>query len=466
MAYEVRVPRLGWSMEEGTFVRWLKQPGDVVAAGDLLFEIEGEKALQEVESIDAGTLYIPPDAPQPGSTVAVGAVLGYLLAPGEAAPAPSPAAGQPEAAGPPADKADANNGNGSSAALPAAGPAVRRLARELGVDLADVTPSDKSGRISRADVEVVAEGKRRFSSTADTTATAEPSTSASRPIATPRARRVARELGVDWTVLQGTGRHGRIRAADVHRQPVEAARPSAASDQSPLRPAARMSPRRQAIANRLRASRDLTVPVTLTTTADVTNLVALREQFRSHPSGVVPTYADVIGCLVARVLRRHAQLAVRWDDAHTALMPIDAEAIHVGIAVDTPDGLLVPVVRDVLGKSLLSVAEESKLLAERARSGRLRAGDMQDAAITISNLGAYGIDAFTPVINDPQVVILGLGAIRREPVVLADERIVARQRMTLSLTFDHAAVDGAPAAAFLQDVSAALENAAAYLLGE
>ncbi len=227
-----------------------------------------------------------------------------------------------------------------------------------------------------------------------------------------------------------------------------------------------MSPRRQAIADRLRASRDLTVPVTLTTTSDATNLAALREQFKSHPAGIVPTYADLIACLVARVLRRHAQLAVHWDDDHRSLIPIGADGIHVGIAVDTPDGLLVPVLRDVLGKPLLSVAEESRLLSDRARSGRLRAAEMQGGAITISNLGAYGIEAFTPVINDPQVAILGLGAIRREAVVLADERIVPRQRLTLSLTFDHAAVDGAPAAAFLRDVSEALENAAAHLLGE
>ncbi len=150
MAYEIRVPRLGWSMEEGTFVRWLKQAGETVAAGELLFEIEGEKALQEVESVDAGTLYIPPDAPQPGTAVAVGGVLGYLLAPGESAPTSSPVADQPDAVGQLKELPTvAQQGIGDSAALPAAGPAVRRLARELGVDLADVTPGDKTGRISR-----------------------------------------------------------------------------------------------------------------------------------------------------------------------------------------------------------------------------------------------------------------------------------------------------------------------------
>jgi pyruvate dehydrogenase E2 component (dihydrolipoamide acetyltransferase) len=454
MPYEIRVPRLGWSMEEGTFVRWLKQSGEAVAVGDLLFEIEGDKAVQEIESVDAGVLYVPEDAPQPGSVVLVGALLGYVLAPGELPPAtPQDRSGPPIAAPtPPA--------NGDSAAAPAAGPAVRRLARKLGVDLGDVLPTGKSGRISRSDVELYAEAQQLAAGVVRQQSPARLVPSTARAIATPRAKRVAGELGIDWTGLQGTGRDGRIREADVlraRREPIIASTPS--------QPAGRLSPRRKAIAQRLRAARDHVVPVTLTTVADATNLGALREQFKSHPSGIVPTYADLVACLVARVLMRHPELAVVWSEDHGALLPMTG-AIHVGIAVDTPAGLLVPVLRDVLARPLASIALESRELIERARAGRLKSADVDGGAITISNLGAYGIDAFTPVINPPQIAILGLGAIRREPVVLADDRIAPRDRVTLSLTFDHAAVDGAPAAAFLRDVVGALENAAAWLLSQ
>jgi pyruvate dehydrogenase E2 component (dihydrolipoamide acetyltransferase) len=264
---------------------------------------------------------------------------------------------------------------------------------------------------------------------------------------------------VDWTELTGSGRDGRIREQDVR------AAQSANRQPAAHRSGEQLTPRRRAIAERLRRSRDLTVPVTLTTTADVTNLVALRQQFRDSGARVVPAYTDIIGSLAARALVRHPRLCVRWDEEHRGLLPIDPDAIHVGIAVDTAGGLLVPVVRDILRKSLVAVAEESRRLAERARSAGLTAAEMQSAVLTVSNLGGYGIDAFTPVINLPEVAILGLGAVRREPVVLDDDRIVVRERMTLSLTFDHAAVDGAPAAAFLQDLSSMLGQPAAHLLG-
>lgn len=431
-------------MEEGILVRWLKQPGEPVAAGELLFELEGEKALQEIASLDAGILHLPDDAPALGSTVPVGALLGYLLAPGEPPPSTQARASQSQ-------PASVVKRPAKPIGRPAAGPAARRLARELGVNLAEISGS---GRVTREDIaRVAASGLQPKQGDAqdgnDRTSI--------RPIATPRARRAARESGVDWTRLVGSGRGGRVREADVR---AAAGRASASQGQNLL------TPRRKAIAQRLRQSRDLTVPVTLTTTADVTNLVSLRQQLKAGGASPTPTYADLVASLVARVLRRHPRLAVRWNAAHDALFAVPESEYHIGIAVDTDSGLLVPVVRDLLGKSVMAVANESRQLTERARAGRLTSAEMESAVLTISNLGAYGIDAFTPVINLPEATILGLGAIRREPVVEADDRIVVRERMVLSLTFDHAAVDGAPAAAFLADIAAALANPAAQLLGD
>ena len=218
-----------------------------------------------------------------------------------------------------------------------------------------------------------------------------------------------------------------------------------------------ISKRRRAIAERLVVSRQQTVPVTLTTRADATNLVNLREQFQSvGGTAVIPSYQDFITKLVAEVLMRHPLLAGRWDD-DAIVLPGDDE-IHIGMAVDTDDGLLVPVIRDVRGLSLIQLADYTRQLIHRARGGKLSAADLQGSVFTITNLGAFGIDAFTPTINYPEAAILGLGAIRREPVVLDDGQIVSRYQLTLSLTFDHRIVDGAPAARFLQDLVSAIAS--------
>lgn len=432
MPFEIRIPRLGWSMEEGVFVGWLKQPGERVAMGDPLYELESDKALQPVESIDEGLLFVVPDAPAAGATVAVGTLLGYLLAVGEAPPATSPPSG-------PAATAATTPPPGGAPTNAAAGPAARRLARALDVDLASVAGTGKRGRITCEDVAARSQSA--------TVAIAMPTQPITKRVASPRARRVASELGVDWKALAGTGRNGRVREADVR-----AARSTSTARGIPL------SPRRKAIAERLRKSRERTVPVTLTTIADATNLVAWREQFRRSDGGIVPAFTDIFASLVARTLSLHPQLTVRWEPGQDALIPLGRDELHVAIAVDTPDGLLAPVVRCVADKSPVDVARESRSLIERARQGRVTSAEMQDAAITITNLGGFGIDAFTPVINYPEIAILGLGAIRFEPAVTRDGRIEPRQRITLSLTFDHAAVDGAPAAAFLRDVVMAVET--------
>ena len=224
-----------------------------------------------------------------------------------------------------------------------------------------------------------------------------------------------------------------------------------------------LTSRRNVIAQRMVASRQQTVPVTLTTKADATNLVNLREQFKTTGGeSPIPGYQDIITKLVAGVLRQYPLLAGRWEE-DAIVLPAENE-LHLGMAVDTDDGLLVPVLRNAAQLSLIELAARSRQLADQARAGKLAAADMQGSVFTITNLGAFGIDAFTPIINVPETAILGLGAIRREPVALDDGDIVSRHQLTLSLTFDHRILDGAPAARFLQDIATAIANPSAALL--
>jgi pyruvate dehydrogenase E2 component (dihydrolipoamide acetyltransferase) len=275
--------------------------------------------------------------------------------------------------------------------------------------------------------------------------------------ATPRARRVASELGVDVRQLHGSGRNGRIRAADVEqaaeRGVVVQTRPATAST-------APISSRRRTIADRMLASVRQTAPVTLTTRADATHLVGLRQQFKAAGQAIVPAFTDIIAKLAALALAQHPDVAARWEQDQI----VSPERLDIGIAVDTDAGLLVPVLRDVPALSLPELSRQSRELIERARTGKLSVAEMQGGVFTITNLGSYGIDAFTPIINAPETAILGLGAIRREAVVLDDDRIVPRDQMTLSLTFDHRVVDGAPAARFLATLRGMIENPSAWLL--
>ena len=398
MAREVRVPRLGWSMEEGTFVRWLKQDGDPVRVGEPLFELEGEKALQEVECLDEGVFRALPDAPAPGTVVAVGTLLGYVLSeseppPWEAGPAPS-------------------NDPGCA----------RKTSR--------VTEEPRGRR-------PVHQGPG-------------PPASVVRPTSSPRARRVAEELGVAWKTLAGTGRNGRVREQDVRLAAANA-------------PGVPISPRRRTIAERMLASLRQTAPVTLTTRADACALVALRARFKEGSQvSDVPSYTDVVAKMVAEVLGEHPLLGGRWRGDRIELP--GGSGIHIGIAVDTAEGLVVPVIRDVGNRTIREVVGESRRLIDRARRGTLTASDLGDGVFTITNLGAFGVDAFTPIINVPETAILGLGAIRREPAFMDDGTVAAREFITLSLTFDHRVIDGAAAARFLQSLCQAMAKPSGALM--
>jgi pyruvate dehydrogenase E2 component (dihydrolipoamide acetyltransferase) len=404
MPIEITVPRLGWSMEEGRFLGWLKEPGAAVTAGEPLFTLENDKAAQDVESLDDGILAIPADAPRPGDTVLVGARLGFLLAAGETVP-DEPANGKPEqgpvtpdpvmtapAAG---AAAAALPETGSPAGSPPASPRARAAAARLGVDVAAVAPGGTAGRVRERDVVAAA---------------AHQTAGSSRPAAGP----------------------GDLAAASLRRT----------------------------IAERMMASLANTAPVTLTCRADATNLVSLRGQFKAAGTGAVPAYTDIIAKLVALALEEHPALAARWEDGRVVL----PEAIHIGIAVDTEAGLVVPVIRDVPGLPLVELARRSRALVAAARARTASPADLRGGSFTITNLGSFGIESFTPIINHPETAVLGLGRIGPEAVPLADGGLGVRERVALSLTFDHRVVDGAPAARFLQAVVRGIENPAARLL--
>jgi pyruvate dehydrogenase E2 component (dihydrolipoamide acetyltransferase) len=395
MPHEVRVPRLGWNMEEGVFVAWLKRDGEAVRAGEPLFTLEGDKSTQDVEATDSGVLRVAPDAPRPGAAVTVGTLLGYLAEPGEAAPE-----------------------------RPRTWEEVMADVLAEGEPAESPAPPAPEPRSASAPVAV---------RTAD------------RQKASPRARRVAAELGLDWKAVRGSGKGGRVRERDVRAVPTPAP----------------VSATRQVIAARMLASLRTTAPVTLTTTADATNLVNIRTQLKAaqSPGQALPTYTDLVVKLTALALRGHPALNARWEEDRV----VHADGIHIGIAVDTEAGLLVPVVRDVPDLPLRQLAERTRDLVERARARRLRAEEMQCGTFTVSNLGAYGVDAFTPIINLPECAILGVGRIHARPAVVGGQ-VVPRDELTLSLTFDHRIVDGAPAARFLGTVRTYLENPAAWLL--
>ncbi len=435
MAAEIRVPRLGWSMEEGTFLGWKKRAGEIVTVGEILYELEGEKATQEIESLDAGVLHVAPGCPPAGTVVPVGALLGCIAAEGEAVQWPSAAVAETQTrkSAPVVE---------SRLSITHAPPSIRRRARELGVSVDELLGHGETGRVKQRDVQVSAK--------VELIATLPPATDrTSAAKSSPRARRAARERGIDWRNLHGSGKNGRVRERDV----LAAAGTSASVLGENSIP---VSSRRRTIAQRMVQSLERTAPVTLTARADVTRLVELRASLKAAGGDSVPAYGDFVARLVAIELEKHPLLAGRWEE-NRIVLPQPGH-IHIGIAVDTNEGLLVPVLRDVALLSVEEIAYQSRELAQKARDNRLTAAEMQGAVFTITNLRSYGIDAFTPIIHWPQTAILGLGAIRREPVFVENDRVVAHQLMTLSLTFDHRVIDGAPAARFLADLVAAIEH--------
>jgi pyruvate dehydrogenase E2 component (dihydrolipoamide acetyltransferase) len=457
MATEIVMPRLGWTMEEGVLVEWLKKDGDTVHVGDQLFSVESDKALNEVEAFEEGILRIPPDSPAIGTTIPVGGLLAYLVQPGEAIPFKEATAQPPQAVvstNPAISQSSivmaAAQANGSG--MPNISPRARRVARELGVDWTTLKGSGRTGRIVERDVRAALEQ-----------ATVTPSIE--QPIeVSPVARRAAQELGVDLAAVGAQMPGKRITRQDVER--VAATHVNQPANASPGDQRIPVSRVRAVIAERMTASSQTSAPVTLTTEVDATELVKLRKQLKGDQpvsDRPVPSYNDLLAKLCAVALAEHPMLNARLDGDTIVL----SSEVNIGIAVDTERGLLVPVLRDVGAKSLRQIAAESAGLIEKTRSGTLSGDAMQGGTFTISNLGPYEIDAFTPIINLPECAILGIGRIVAKVVVVDSEaeQTAIRQMLFLSLTFDHRLVDGAPAARFLQRVKQFIEQPYLWLVG-
>ncbi len=419
MAFEVILPKQGWSAEEAQFVAWLKQPGESVKAGEVLFSVETEKAVQEIEALDSGILHLLPNGPQPGDTVKIAQVIGYLLAPGENAPAGESLGGgtrsvasaveqQPrQSVAVQRDQTAGTRVTGGRAVSPRAA----RRAIATGADLRNVTGSGKGGRIREADV-VAAIPKESI---------------AGQPI---------------WRPKQP----GPSPIAPIPAPPV--------APPIPGRPE-KITTLRRTVADRMHRSKTLTAPVTLTTRADAGALVKLREGLKAKGKKTVPAYGDIIMREVAQALLEHPALNARWEEDHIRY----PESVNIGFAVDTEAGLVVPVVRDAAKLALPELADLTRDLAERAKSRRLSVEEMSGGTFTITNLGMAGIDAFTPIVNWPECAVLGVGRITKEPVANG-KQVVVGDRLWLSLTFDHRIVDGAPAARFLDALSKKIETVA------
>ena len=411
MSYEIVMPRLGWNMEEGTLVEWLKKDGETVTQGETVCTIEGDKAATEIESFESGILKIPDTSPQPGLTVPVGTVLGYIVSEQEV------------------DSFEPN--------------AVRTV--DTGGDRIQVTASGGIEPVGGEKVER-ASGVTRANESKIGSAAA-PGRSHGEPAISPRARRAAEGADIDWRQLKGSGRSGRI----VERDLLEAVArlKEGLTDPQVVGSSAATGDRRGVIARRMVESHQTSAPVTLNTEVDVTALTALfSETFQ-------PSWYVLMARIAAAALAEHPLMNAAWRDG-----VVLNEGIHIGIAVDTDDGVIVPVIRDVAAKPLQVLAEESKRLVEAARAGKLTLDQLQGGTFTLTNLGMYDIDAFTPIIHLPQCAILGLGRVTPKVVVLDEESgsTDIRRMMSLSLTFDHRVVDGAPAARFLRRIKQLVEE--------
>jgi pyruvate dehydrogenase E2 component (dihydrolipoamide acetyltransferase) len=430
---DVIMPKMGDAMTEGKVIRWYKNAGDVVKKGEPLLEIETDKVNLDLEAEQDGTL--GDVAAAAGQMVEVGGVLATILAEGEKA-APK--------------RAVVSAKDQESKPTPDTAPSRRAIDKKDSIkkstgDYADAIDM-KAPRIDRpapaANVAAMpqAEGGRRRSS--------------------PLARKMARDMGVSLEQIQGSGPGGRIVASDIKNFKPAAAAPQSQKPKAPVLPPMQkletkdipLSAMRRTIAKRLAESTGPIPHFYLTAEYDVTNLMALREQL-NEIEGIKTSVNDFIVRAAALALRHHPNVNASWgDDAIT-----QHGEVHIGIAVSTPEGLITPVVRNADEKSVSDIAAEVRALADKAKNRKLMPAEYQGSTFTLSNLGAWGIEQFTAIINPPNVAILAIGAATAQPVVI-DRQVVIRDRMKVTMSCDHRVVDGALGAEYLRTLRAYLEQ--------
>lgn len=428
MATQVKLPRLGQGMDEGKVLQWLKGEGDTIEKGDELYEVETEKVNVEVEAPAGGTiLKVLVDA---GETVAIGTTLAWIGEAGEAIPE-----GSENGSG--AGSADGRAASDAEASAPS--PASSQPAPSAPAPQAPAAEAPKSSRPAGA-------GSDRVK-------------------ASPLARRIASERGIELSAVQGSGPDGRVVARDVEGLAQQGAAASAPTAAVPVAPTGEgferieLTSMRRTIARRLGEAWSAPSFI-LDRNVDMTAANELRARMlKAVGEGEVrPTVSDILTKAVAVALRRHREMNAWWNEDSI----LQFEAAHVGLAVATDAGLVVPVIRDAHAKTVREIAADRKLLVDKARAGKLQPAEFEGGTFSISNLGMMGIDRFTAVLNPPQAGILAVGATVDTPVVI-DRRVEIRPMMTISLTCDHRTVDGAVGARFLQTLVEHLEDPTSML---
>ena len=431
MANITLMPKLSDTMTVGTLVKWLKKEGDVIKTGDMLAEVETDKATMELESYFDGTL-LKIFSPA-GSQLPIGAALCAIGKPGEKVEAPAPKA------------------------APAAAPAAPVVAAPAPAPVAVAAPAPAPKPAAPASAPAAPAGRVKIS---------------------PLARKLAEEKRIDFTRVKGTGPGGRIVRADIlaaeKNPPPAAAKPARAEaaptwgyrsvlDKSPVQaesfaPASNM---RATIARRLLEAKTTIPHFYLDIEVDAAPLLALREQLNAGlaKDGVKLSVNDFVLKAAAAALRAIPGVNTSWTG--TGIQ--SHSAIHVSFAVAIEDGLITPVIRDTDGKTLFQISAEAKSLGGRAKDKKLQPAEFTGGTFCVSNLGMAGVDRFCAIINPPNAAILAVGATVKKPVVKDDE-IVIGQRMTLTLSCDHRVVDGLLGAKFLNAVKAHLESPSLLLL--
>ncbi|WP_424008056.1 2-oxo acid dehydrogenase subunit E2 [Haloferax denitrificans] len=488
MAYVVKMPKLGLEMKSGELSAWLVSEGDEVTEGEPIAEIESEKTTAEIDAKEDGVLrrvvLAEGESTAPGGALAIVAgadedISGLEADAGVGAGGDEPAATDDSAADSGAAEttetaaatgdassvakqrpsgSDGPSGNGEVRASPRA----KRLADDLGVDLTTVEGSGPQGAITESDVEAAAESETP-AATDDSGADAD--TADKRVFAPPSARRLARELGVDIGAVEGTGQNGRITESDVRAAggasaaatDSAAAAGSEATDATaasePVETERPLSGMRRTIADRLGESYREAVHVTVDRRADAEELLAAADA-ADDALGVDVSITDVLLLALSASLDEHPEFNATFEDGVHRLH----EEHNVCIAVDIDEGLIAPVVRDVASLSLAELAETRAEVTQRALSGDFTMDDLSGGTFTVSNLGVLGVESFDPVINPPQVAILGVNTIRREAVPTDDGDVAVRRVISFSLSFDHRIVDGADAARMLGTLVEHVEN--------
>ena len=472
MSTEFIMPKLGLTMEEGTILEWLVEDGTEITQGMAVLRIETDKVESDVESPGAGRFH---RVGNQGDTYPCGTLIGYLLADGEEPPvAKAPAAAASASSAPAASSAPVTS-VASTVAAPRregrlfASPNARRVAKELGIDIETVVGSGPEGRITSEDVEEAHRNpSARRATGAPAIAVAPILSSNGNVLATAAARQLAELLGVDLAQVPYDATDGRVtkdgvaafvRARLTTTQTASKETSSAEKSTTVLAPASqtptsikKMSGMRGTIAKRMQSSLQDMAQLTLHMDADLDAIVEDRETRKSsgnnNSSNSLPGFTDYVIAAAARALKLHPIVNSQVTAEGIALLP----EIHVSMAVALPEGLIVPVIKNTTSLDLASLASETKRLSGAAREGKLGLAELEGGTFSVSTLGMFGVDGFTPVINPPNTAILGVGRLRDDVVVSKKGKVSTVKRMTLSLTWDHRVFDGAPAAEFCKSI--------------